>query len=455
MIKKYFSPVLLIISLFLLVYTIYKSEIRWDGANRDYYFTYYTLSSVFIFFSIISFFFNEKVKIYFLILITSIISSLYIFEVYLTYAEINKKNIDDNKLKRKMLVYKLKSGNDYDTRSTIEVFESLKADDKKIVLPVHPSTYLSNEDVEIFPLSGISNSKTLNCNENGFYSIYQSDRFGFNNPDTEWDKEKLEYLLVGDSMLHGDCVNRPDDITSVLRKLSGKSAINLGYGGNGPLIEFATLREYLRPNVKNVLWLYYEDNDLKNIGWELQSKIISKYLKNDEFSQNLKSKQDYINLISIKKIENALKLKKNENKEVKKKFYFSDLILFIKISKTRKVFNNYLPRKYKPKFIIPKPPNEFKEILKKAKALSVSNKSNFYFVYLPGYERYKRKLDISYVDIKNIVEELNIPFIDIHEEVFNKEKTPLQLFPFEDRGHYNIAGYNKVAEEIYNFILNN
>ena len=87
--------------------------------------------------------------------------------------------------------------------------------------------------------------------------------------------------------------------------------------------------------------------------------------------------------------------------------------------------------------------------------LNLSNKSNFYFVYLPGYERYKRKLDIPYVDIKNIVEELNIPFIDIHEEVFNKEKTPLQLFPFEDRGHYNIAGYNKVAEQIYNFILNN
>ena len=52
---------------------------------------------------------------------------------------------------------------------------------------------------DIFPLSGISNSKTIHCNESGFYSIYQSDRYGFNNPDEEWDNSEIEYLLIGDS----------------------------------------------------------------------------------------------------------------------------------------------------------------------------------------------------------------------------------------------------------------
>ena len=50
---------------------------------------------------------------------------------------------------------------------------------------------------ELLPLSGISHSKTIHCNENGYYSIYQSDRYGFNNPDKEWDEKNIEYLLIG------------------------------------------------------------------------------------------------------------------------------------------------------------------------------------------------------------------------------------------------------------------
>ena len=87
-----------------------------------------------------------------------------------------------------------------------------------------------------------------------------------------------------DSFTHGACVNRPDDIASVLRKLTNKTVLNLGYGGNGPLLQYAGLREYLNKNVKNVLWFYYEGNDLddlKNVG--LKSKILRSYLENLNF----------------------------------------------------------------------------------------------------------------------------------------------------------------------------
>ena len=50
-----------------------------------------------------------------------------------------------------------------------------------------------------------------------------------------------------------------------------------------------------------------------------------------------------------------------------------------------------------------------------------------------------------------IINELNIPFIDIHKEVFEKEQYPLKLFPFELFGHYTVDGYKKVAETIYKF----
>ena len=51
-----------------------------------------------------------------------------------------------------------------------------------------------------------------------------------------------------------------------------------------------------------------------------------------------------------------------------------------------------------------------------------------------------------------MVKELSIPFIDIHKQVFLKEKNPLIFFPFQREGHFNELGYKKVAETIYNFV---
>ena len=85
------------------------------------------------------------------------------------------------------------------------------------------------------------------------YTFYKSDRYGFNNPDSEWDNKEIEYLLVGDSFTRGACVNRPNDMSSFLRNLSNKSVLNLGQGGTGPLIQYGILREYLNTNIKKVI----------------------------------------------------------------------------------------------------------------------------------------------------------------------------------------------------------
>ena len=42
-----------------------------------------------------------------------------------------------------------------------------------------------------------------------------------------------------------------------------------------------------------------------------------------------------------------------------------------------------------------------------------------------------------------------MPFIDIYNEVFEKESNPLKFFPFEMHGHLNEKGYRKVSEAIY------
>ena len=77
-----------------------------------------------------------------------------------------------------------------------------------------------------------------------------------------------------------------------MRSLSNKSALNLSNRGNGPLVEYATLREYLKSNVKKILWIYYEGNDPDDLIKELQSNILNEYLKDLSFSTkfNIKTK---------------------------------------------------------------------------------------------------------------------------------------------------------------------
>ena len=419
--KKLFSPTILIISLLLLFYTFYRSEITYSGDKRHYYLTYYTISLLLILFSIMTFFISYKIKEYIIISSISLITSLYLIEGYFTYNAGEKR-------------YERQSAEKWDKRSKFEIYEDSKQIDDQIVVTVRPLRYDVNDNA-IFTLSGVSNSKTIFCNESGRYSIYQSDRYGFNNPDEEWDSEEIEYLLVGDSSTHGSCVNRPNDIGSVLRTLSNKSVLNLGYRGNGPLTEYATLREYLTSKVKKVLWIYTA-TDFFDLSAELNDEMLMKYFNDKNYTQNLKLKQNLIDSLALNLIE------KNSKMEREKKY---PLLEFVKIYKIRTKFLS------KPQTALTK---EFKEVLKLAKDLTRTNNSELYFVYLPIYTRYINKYDYAAYDlVKEIVNELEIPFIDLHEEIFKKEDNPMNLFPL-DNGHYNKEGYRKSGETIFNFTKN-
>ena len=287
-------------------------------------------------------------------------------------------------------------------------------------------------------MGGISKAKTIYCNESRYYSIYQSDRYGFNNPDKEWDGKEIEYLLVGDSFTHGACVNRPHDVASVLRKYSKKNVLNLGYSGNGPLIEYATLREYLTPNVKNVLWLYYEGNDLSELKSELENKILNKYLTNQKFKQDLKFRQNQIDKVLTDFVEREMEIERERERDI----HNAKIVRFIKLKNIRDSFTTYSPPS--------PPPPELKIVLKLANELVESYNQKLYFIYLPSFERYAQLLKIDFKqEVKNIVIDLGIEFIDIDEEVFKKEKNPLKLFPFEKNGHYTVEGYKKIALKIY------
>jgi lysophospholipase L1-like esterase len=67
-----------------------------------------------------------------------------------------------------------------------------------------------------------------------------------------------------------------------------------------------------------------------------------------------------------------------------------------------------------------------------------------YFVYLPGRGQVHPTRDF----VLKTVKDLNIPIIDLKEEIFDIHPDPLSLFPLRLYAHYNAKGYKLIAEVI-------
>ena len=444
-ISKIISNLFLSFSFLFLCYVLYRSEIHHDGNQFGYYLKYYIIALILIIVSIVSFFIPKNIKINISVFIISILIGLYLVEAYL-----NIKH-------KKISTYKKLTGKDYDLRTKFEIYNDLKKENPNIVVSPPPSHFVDDLNFDLAPLSGIANRKTIHCNENGYYSIYQSDRYGFNNPDEEWEKLETDYLLVGDSMTRGACVNEPDTFSGNLKKLKNNNngVLNLGQTGNGPLRQYATLREYLpHKNVKRVIWLFSEGNDLIDLNNELKHQILIKYLKNKNFNQNLLLRNKEVQKLLISELSTVEeKMRKNYIFEQKTKRSF--FVNFLTLKKIRIYYFESLFHEYnKKKYVFNK--QEFTKVIILSNQLAYKNKSKFYFIYMPLYMRFQLNNDNDnyqhYNEVLKIINDLNIPIIDIKKEVFDKMKNPLELFPFKGEGHYNVKGYEIITKSIFNKI---
>jgi hypothetical protein len=424
----------LVLSLLLYFWIYYKSQIVALGLKDYYYYSYFYFSYLLIALSIIFIFLNNNLKKYFYIITISIIFTLYLFETYI-YLK-NNFIIFDQKQKKELLNAKT------DKRDLYEVLlneKNIGNDD--VTIRISPSKSFLKNSLEFLPLSGISKKKTFVCNENGSYSHFITDRYGFNNPDfVHNENSETEYLLIGDSYVHGDCVNRPNDIASQLRLFSKKSVISLGYGGYGPLLQYATMREYHPEKTIKIIWVFSESNDLVQIREEKNFPMIKKYLENELFSQNLKKNQKkidnfYEEIISeeIKKRKN-FKFKNNDDHD-----YFWSFMQIVKLVSVRKIL-----------MVEEMPFEDFKNIFIKVKKFAQDNNSELYFIYLPDYYRLKNinYSNRNYKEIKKIITNLNINFIDL-AKFFKNKPDPLSIYPFELVGHFNEKGYREIAKQIY------
>ena len=288
--------------------------------------------------------------------------------------------------------------------------------------------------------------------------IYKSDRYGFNNPDSQWDSQTIEYLLTGDSYIQGLAVAPGNELAGQIRLMTNDSAISLGVGGNGPLFELATLTEYgglLKP--KKVLWFFLETNDFEDLDREIKNPQMMQYLQ-DGYSQNLLNQQKEIDNILLDFLE---KEKVKAEKYVKAKLEKKEegimhKTAWIRLTKLRDAISlNAIIEN--PEGYLEQPPESyqfFATILNKAKARTEAWGGKLYFVYLPEWSRYHSK-KVNHDEFKkkskiiDMLNNLNIPVIDIHQDVFVDHPDPFSLYSLRGGyGHYNSDGYNKVVKAI-------
>ena len=411
----------------LIFYTIYRSEVLYNGLHRDYYIKYYIffISSILVLFFIN--FLNKKIRLQIYAILFSLVMGSYISEILL---------IDYKSLKNK---------------TKHQYYSDLKQE-QDVVMSIFPYKYIlkNANQKEIFPLSGISKKLTIYCQkkENQKFITYKSDRYGFRNKDIVWDKKNIDFILLGDSTVQGSCVTEDKTIGSQIsqilkRKLNNEiNIINLGLNGSGPLLEYAALKEYMQNvKTKKVLYFFTEGNDLINLELELKDPFLKKYL-NDEYQQKLANKQSDVDEVNYNLLENEFK-KKNRN-----------IYTFIKLERLRLLLGDFL--NYKSEKSRHKPSEEtyrnYNDILIKLKKLTKSQNAELYFIYMPYVLRYTGyNYDHNYEfhsKIISMVEKLDIKYVDILSKFESGHNDPLSLYQLRKYQHFNETGYKFVAETI-------
>lgn len=174
-----------------------------------------------------------------------------------------------------------------------EALQSLRSQGAD-AFPTVPGNVLVDEDATLFVADAIlhpitpapGGAKVVLCNETGTLVTYDADRFGFNNPDTVWDREQTDVALIGDSYIHGVCVPGPEQPGALIARQH--STLNVGAAGFGPLLQLAVLREFIAPmRPKTVVWVYYEGNDRYDLNREVERSWLTAYLNDPAHTQSI------------------------------------------------------------------------------------------------------------------------------------------------------------------------
>ena len=299
----------------------------------------------------------------------------------------------------------------------------------------------------MLPLGGISNHINWMCNESDKNILYKADKYGFNNNNHNYLDKNIDLVLIGDSFIFGECVERNENISSNLRKM-GINSLNFGMVGHGPLLELATLREYGNKfKAKKIIWFFFE-NDFVDLELEYQVDALKQYL-DQNYSNDLINKQSNINnfwLNYYNKNIDKEKTKKNLLKKFERIILIKPIRDFIERKQTNYYQKNYL-------IFSEQNINILNNILKIAKENMKNINAELYFVYLPSFFSLDHGDPFFKKEVINIVKNLKINYLDF-SKYLETRPNPKECFPLQTHGHYTVTCYKKLSEIIYRKFIN-
>ena len=382
---------------------------------------------------------TKKIFTYSKIVIINII--ILFFFLYLIEITINYKN---NNLFKKTRIYHLN-------------IQKNKTYNQNVFLNIAGHKFLDNTKISILPLSGYKNSTILLCiDENNKPIFYLSDKNGFNN---KMDNTVNDFLLIGDSYVQGMCVNNKNNLNAQFKK-HNYITTNLGMAGNGPLLEYATFKEYQNEyEYQDIILFITPDNDFYDLSNEKKNKILMKYINEENFTQKIKE-----NELSKIEVINSYFGKKTER-------IFNDFLSIYHFN--LKELGNTLEKIFKKENLTNNVPNYLEDDLIDLLFLRIlngfnndaKNKNKKFYVVFNGlnpdilYPNTKNENELNRIYIKDKLKKLkiylnknNIPYYDFNEYIIkNYNKTNITTLFKKINGqwdHYTEKGFLELTKKI-------
>jgi hypothetical protein len=363
--------------------------------------------------------------------------------------------------RKEIAVVAARSGMSVDTRSRRELLDDTRRRGTEILPAVMLVDVLDGDAAagsrkstrahDLLPLGGISNTLTLLCNQGQIVS-YSSDEHGFRNPRGIWNSPRADLAAVGQSFAQGYCVPDGQGFVDLLR-IHNPVTLNLGTSGQSSLLQLAAIKEYLpRYQPKTVLWIFAEGIDLPDLYDESMHPLSRRYL-DPTFSQHLLGRQPEIDA-TLRRLVARLETRERElNPDVSRSSLVEQSLPILKLwnlrQKLEMVAGLSLDAPQARSNLEPTA-DLLSDALAQARTVVASWGGTLYFVYLPGWDRFRngpRAAERERTKVLRMVNGLSIPAIDI-EPAFHAQDDPLSLFPFRRFGHYNERGNRIVAATI-------
>lgn len=281
-----------------------------------------------------------------------------------------------------------------------------------ISLSVYSRNFLKDQ-YGILPLSNLRNKKVIDYYGKKNFYIFDSDQYGFNNKNEDWEKDNIN-ILIGDEFVLGSCINDVNFASLISKKFN---ILNLSNRGFGPLSKLATLKEFApKHKTKKIIWFFNKQNDLLDLNLELENDILKKYLSAG-FNQNL----NFSNIVKKTEKIKYEKIKYEIDSYINNKNHLlTRLLTFAEIRNKIKLYFNFSynhKRDLKEKIRI----NEYFEVIDRLINYSKINNIELVIILTPTNIYYTNKKRIFNSNFqKKFIEYFTykkIYFIDIDNEI--------------------------------------